>query len=41
MTASQHQVCIEQYLRAYNASDVDGMLALLADDVHFENWSGD
>ncbi|RPE80089.1 nuclear transport factor 2 family protein [Vulcaniibacterium tengchongense] len=31
---------IERYLAAYNAFDVDGMLALLRADVVFENYSG-
>lgn len=31
---------IERYLRAYNHFDIDGMLALLADGVRFENHSG-
>ena len=31
---------IERYVAAYNAFDVDGMLATLAPDVRFENWSG-
>ncbi len=30
---------VERYLAAYNAFDVDGMLAVLAPDVRFENWS--
>jgi hypothetical protein len=32
---------INRYLAAYNAFDVDGMLALLAPEVRFENYSGD
>lgn len=28
---------IESYIAAYNAIDVDAMLACLADDVHFQN----
>lgn len=31
---------IERYVSAYNAFDVDGMLATLSPDVRFENWSG-
>jgi len=31
---------IERYVAAYNAFDVEGMLATLAADVRFENWSG-
>jgi steroid delta-isomerase-like uncharacterized protein len=30
---------LDQYLAAYNARDVDGMLATLTDDVVFENVS--
>lgn len=37
--ALQH--LIERYLHAYNHFDIEGMLALLAPDVHFENYSGD
>lgn len=32
---------INRYLAAYNAFDVDGMLAVLTPDVRFENYSGD
>jgi ketosteroid isomerase-like protein len=32
---------IDRYLAAYNAFDVDGMLALLSPEVRFENYSGD
>lgn len=31
---------IHDYIAAYNAFDVDGMLACLSPDVRFENWSG-
>ena len=34
------QTLIERYLACYNAFDVEGMLALLSDEVHFENHSG-
>ena len=34
-----HRTLIERYLDAYNAFDVPGMLALLTDDVTFENRS--
>jgi hypothetical protein len=40
MDESQRRSLIERYLHAYNCFDIDGMLALLADDVHFENVSG-
>lgn len=32
---------IDRYLAAYNAFDVEGMLALLSPEVRFENYSGD
>ncbi len=32
---------ITTYIAAYNARDVDAMLATLSDDVRFENISGD
>lgn len=38
-TASSHAL-IERYLASYNAFDVEGMLALLSEDVRFENHSG-
>ena len=31
---------VERYLQAYNAFDVDGMLAVLSADVVFENHAG-
>ncbi len=31
---------IERYLAAYNAFDIDGMLAVLAPDLRFENVAG-
>lgn len=31
---------VRAYVAAYNAFDVDAMLALLSPDVRFENWSG-
>ena len=40
MTADPHRALVERYLAAYNAFDVDGMLALLHPDVTFENVSG-
>jgi hypothetical protein len=40
MQANEQAEVIEQYLAAYNAFDVDGMLNLLSPDVRFENWSG-
>jgi ketosteroid isomerase-like protein len=35
-----HRALIERYLDAYNAFDVQGMLALLHPDVTFENIAG-
>jgi hypothetical protein len=32
---------VEAYINAYNAMDVEGMLAYLADDVVFKNYAGD
>ena len=32
---------IDRYLAAYNAFDIDGMMALLAPTIRFENYSGD
>lgn len=32
---------IDRYLAAYNAFDIDGMMALLAPTVRFENYSGE
>jgi hypothetical protein len=32
---------IDRYLAAYNGFDVEAMLAVLAPDVRFENYSGD
>lgn len=39
MTDSNHQELIDRYINAYNAFDIEGMLALLSPDVHFENYS--
>lgn len=40
MEAMPRKDLIERYLAAYNAFDVEGMLAVLAPDVRFEHWSG-
>lgn len=40
MTPRDQQGLIERYLAAYNAFDIDGMLAVLSPDVRFENYSG-
>jgi hypothetical protein len=39
MDRNEIQDIIERYIAAYNGFDLDGMFALLADDVHFENIS--
>lgn len=41
MSNSKSKERIALYLAAYNAFDVDGMLALLSHDIRFENCSGD
>ena len=40
MQANEQAQVIQQYIAAYNAFDVDGMLKLLSPEVRFENWSG-
>ncbi len=35
----QHQRSVEQYIRAYNQFDIEGMLALLHPDIVFQNIS--
>lgn len=40
MENSDKEALVGRYLLAYNAFDVDGMLALLSPDVRFENYSG-
>jgi len=40
MQANEQAQVIQQYIAAYNAFDVDGMLKLLSPAVRFENWSG-
>jgi hypothetical protein len=40
MENSDKEKLIGRCLLAYNAFDVDGMLALLSPDVRFENYSG-
>lgn len=40
MSSSNHTDLIDRYLAAYNAFDVEGMLAVLAQGVRFENYSG-
>lgn len=41
MKDSDHLELINRYLDAYNAFDVDGMLAVLGAEIRFENYSGD
>jgi steroid delta-isomerase-like uncharacterized protein len=40
MTESQQGELIRRYIRAYNAFDIEGMLALLSPNIRFENYSG-
>lgn len=40
MTAKDIQALIERYIAAYNAFDVEGMLALMHPDVLFRNVAG-
>lgn len=41
MDDTSRESLVERYLAAYNRFDVDGMLAVLSNDVRFENYSGD
>lgn len=41
MDESTKRELIERYIAAYNHFDVEGMLAVLAPDVIFENYSGE
>ncbi len=40
MDDSTKRELIEQYIAAYNHFDIEGMLAVLAPDVSFENYTG-
>jgi ketosteroid isomerase-like protein len=40
MQGNEQAQVIRQYIAAYNAFDVSGMLKLLSPEVRFENWSG-
>ncbi len=40
MNDADKQALVERYIAAYNAFDIDGMVALLSDDVRFENHAG-
>lgn len=37
MTTEAKKALIETYVAAYNRGDIQGMLATLAEDIHFEN----
>jgi hypothetical protein len=41
MSAASQEETIGRYLAAYNAFDVDAMLALLSPEVRFENYEGE
>lgn len=41
MSGSRQRGLIDRYINAYNAFDIEGMLALVSPDVRFENYSGD
>ena len=41
MDNASRKAVIERYLAAYNAFDIDGMLAVLAPGVRFENLAGE
>jgi hypothetical protein len=38
--AAEQRELIDKFIAAYNAFDIDGMTAVLAPDVRFENYSG-
>ena len=40
MNDSDMQALVSRYVAAYNAFDIDAMVALLSPDVRFENYSG-
>jgi hypothetical protein len=40
MNTTPQRDLVARYIAAYNAFDIDAMLAELALDVRFENWSG-
>ncbi|GGY41677.1 hypothetical protein GCM10011297_13350 [Bacterioplanes sanyensis] len=40
MITQDKKSLIESYIQCYNAFDIDGLVALLADDVVFENEAG-
>lgn len=41
MSGSRQRGLIDRYINAYNAFNIEGMLALVSPDVRFENYSGD
>ena len=40
MNEAERRAVIDRYVAAYNRFDVDGMMAVLSDEVRFENVSG-
>jgi hypothetical protein len=41
VTVSSQRDLIDRFIAAYNAFDIDGMVAMLSTDIRFENHSGD
>ncbi|MDB5959303.1 MAG: ketosteroid isomerase-like protein [Massilia sp.] len=41
MNDTDRQHLIERYIAAYNIFDIDGMAAVLSDDVRFDNYAQD
>lgn len=41
MNIEDKKLLIEEYIAAYNAFDIDGMLALLSSNIVFSNQAGD
>jgi ketosteroid isomerase-like protein len=41
VSATSQRELIERFIAAYNAFDIEGMVAHLSPDVRFENYSGD
>ena len=39
MNQDEKRAAIERYLVAYNAFDIDGMMSVIHDDIHFKNVS--
>ncbi len=40
MNQDEKRTAIERYLAAYNAFDIDGIMSVIHDDIHFKNVSG-